>query len=55
MAERVDFCFDRYLDPDGFDPEALPDPIDLRRASHDELAMAWGPWLGDLHTVSPFH
>lgn len=20
-----------------------------------ELAMAWGPWLGDLHTVSPLH
>jgi hypothetical protein len=24
-----------------FDPEALPDPVDLRNASHEELAMAW--------------
>jgi hypothetical protein len=41
VAERLDFCFDRYADPEGFDPNALPDPVDLRRASHEELAMAW--------------
>ena len=30
-------------------------PVETERRVSDELAMAWGPWLGDLHTVSPFH
>jgi hypothetical protein len=41
VARRLDFCFDRYVDEKGFSPEALPKPVDLRNASHEELAMAW--------------
>jgi hypothetical protein len=41
MAERLDFCFDRYIDREGFRPTELPRPVDLRQASHQELAMAW--------------
>jgi hypothetical protein len=41
MAERLDFCFDRYVDGERYRPEDLPDPVDLRNASHRELAMAW--------------
>jgi hypothetical protein len=41
MAETLDFCFDRYPEGEGYEPEALPDPVDLRNASHEELAMAW--------------
>lgn len=41
MAERLDMCFDRYLESEGFRPQSLPSAVDLKHATHDELAMAW--------------
>jgi hypothetical protein len=41
VERRLDICIDGYVEGERFDPAELPAPVDLRRASHDELAMAW--------------
>lgn len=41
MNERLDLCFDAYLDGERFDEAMLPSPVDVSAASSNELALAW--------------
>lgn len=41
MSELLDLCFDHYVDGEHYEPSQLPTAVDLRKATSDELAMAW--------------
>ena len=41
MLEKFDICLDAYVPGERFDPAALPDPVNLERATSRELALAW--------------
>jgi hypothetical protein len=41
LVDRLDICIDGYVPGERFDPATLPAPVDPRRASHEELAVAW--------------
>lgn len=41
MVDKLDICVDMYVPGEHFDSAALPSPVDLRRATPEELAFAW--------------
>ena len=41
MVSKLNICVDGYVPGERFDPEILPSAVDLRRATHEELALAW--------------
>jgi hypothetical protein len=41
VQEQLDLCVDAYVDGEAYDPAALPTPVDVGKASPEELAMAW--------------